>query len=350
MSLAVEVDGFSINTSLGRNLLPVTSLRVPQGTVTAVTGPSGAGKTTLMRAVLGHLSRGTVRAGGTVRIAGQDVFAMGHTELQLFRRGHVAFVSQDPGAALNPTMRVRSLLKEVAHDSAENVSLVALTRVGLSKEYLRRRPGELSGGEQRRVALARALVRKVGLLVIDEPMAGLHGELRGSIADLLGSLARDDGVTVLVSGHDTHAMRQLADDVLSLGVPSIQLAQLADRPRESLLVGTPALRACGITATAGRRQLVKSVDITIPRAASVGLVGPSGAGKTTLTQLLPRGVDRPSPRGLGLARGRRAGAGGRTAITSAPRPATGAADPTEPTVNAQPETDSSADVVSTSAG
>ncbi|WP_328400630.1 ABC transporter ATP-binding protein [Nocardia sp. NBC_00403] len=286
MTTGVQVEDLTIHSSSGAVLLATTSLCVPQGSVTALTGPSGAGKSTLMRAVLGHLSSGTTRSSGSVRVAGQDVFALSPDALQSFRRGHIAFVSQDPGAALNPTMRVRSLLREAANHSRDADLGTVLARVGLPEHCLHRRPGELSGGEQRRVALALALVRKVGVLVVDEPIAGLHGELRNGIAELLRSLATDDDVAVVVSGHDTKVLHRLADDVVALGEPQVGLLELATRPSDPVVAGPPALQAHAISAMAGRRRLLASVDLSIGAGESVAVVGPSGAGKTTLARVL----------------------------------------------------------------
>ncbi|GGL12110.1 ABC transporter ATP-binding protein [Nocardia jinanensis] len=282
----VVVDELSVRSLSGAELLEPTSLRVAQGTITAITGPSGAGKTTLMRAVLGHLAGGTTRSSGSVRVCGQDVFALEPAALQSFRRSRMAFVSQDPGAALNPTMRVRSLLTEAVGKRAGADLVATLERVGLPGHYLRRRPGELSGGEQRRVALALGLVRKVGVLVVDEPIAGLHGQLRNEIGDLLRSLATDEGVAVVVSGHDTTALHRVADHVVNLGEPP----KTPQRPTGLLPTpapaDSPALQGRAISARAGGRALLESVDLAVSSGEAVAVVGPSGAGKTTLARVL----------------------------------------------------------------
>lgn len=98
-----------------------------------------------MRALLGRLPSATSRATGSVSVAGNDVFALNREALQRFRRRHIAYVGQDPGSALNPLLRVRVLLREVAPDAATATLVDTLALVGLSPEYLRRRPGELSG-------------------------------------------------------------------------------------------------------------------------------------------------------------------------------------------------------------
>ena len=186
------VDGLKVVSSAGKVLLEESSFRLVEGRIHGLIGPSGAGKTTLMRSLLGALPPGAVRAAGSVEVCGQDVFALSERELRDFRRRHVAFVGQDPGACLNPTMKVKTLLREAARHGSGATDLVsALDQVQLPKRYLRRRPGELSGGEQRRVALARAIVRGVDVLLIDEPLAGLHGPLRRQVFGVLRSLVHE---------------------------------------------------------------------------------------------------------------------------------------------------------------
>ncbi|MGW1738745.1 ABC transporter ATP-binding protein [Nocardia sp. NPDC001965] len=282
----ILVDELSVRATSGTELLAPISLRVPPGTITAVTGPSGAGKTTLMRAVLGHLAAGTTRSSGAVNVCGRDVFALEPAALQTFRRARTAFVGQDPGAALNPTMRIRSHFTEATGRRTDTDFAAALGRVGLPDHCLHRRPGELSGGEQRRVALALALVRRVEVVVVDEPIAGLHGQLRNEIGDLLRSLATDDDVAVVVSGHDTAALHRIADDVVHLG----ESPKSPKRPAGPALCpvpeGAPALQARSISATTGGRTLLDSVDLAVSAGRAVSVVGPSGAGKTTLARVL----------------------------------------------------------------
>ncbi|MET8870890.1 ATP-binding cassette domain-containing protein [Nocardia sp. NPDC004604] len=219
MSDPVVVEALMVRGSNGQELFGPTTFRIAAGTVTALTGPSGSGKTTLMRALLGHLPTGAIRCAGSATVAGFDVLALNPTTLQRFRRTNVAYVGQDPGSALNPLMRVRTLLDEVSHSKAAVSETLEL--VGLSAEHLRRRPGELSGGQQRRVALARALVRNTGILILDEPLAGLHGALRTEIARLLADIAAERAAAILLSGHDTATIHAIADNVVELGATGI---------------------------------------------------------------------------------------------------------------------------------
>ncbi|PXX68616.1 peptide/nickel transport system ATP-binding protein [Nocardia tenerifensis] len=333
----VVVDKLSVRASTGLDLFGPMSFRMAAGEITALTGPSGSGKTTLMRALLGQLPSGAARCGGSVRVAGHDVFALDPAARQHFRRTNVAYVGQDPGSALNPLMRVHNLVREVAGHASRAEVLETLELVGLSAEHLRRRTAELSGGQQRRVALARALIRRTGVLILDEPLAGLHGALRTDIAHLLTEIAAERATAILLSGHDTTTVHAIATDVIELGsavaVPSlvpdsraptegtadngcrspelaapVRVTATRDRlPREvptplsadsrrgfadevlrtdsSATASSPLLlRANNINARIGDREILADVDLELAAGTALAVVGVSGAGKTTLAR------------------------------------------------------------------
>ncbi|WP_280467266.1 ATP-binding cassette domain-containing protein [Nocardia cyriacigeorgica] len=279
---AVVVNGLVVVGSNGQKLLGPISFRADAGSVTAVTGPSGCGKTTLLRLLIGQLPEADGRVEGSVAVAGCEVLTLGPASLRVFRRDRIAYVGQDPGSALNPLMRVRTLLAEVARDSAEATLLEALHQVGLSADHLDRRPDELSGGQQRRVALARALVRRTGILVLDEPFAGLHATLRSEIAGVISGIAAT-GVTVLLTGHDTGTVHAIADQVVELGSVSAREARAA----APVSGGEPiALCARGIGASIKGKQVLSGIDFALARGSALAVVGASGAGKTTLARVL----------------------------------------------------------------
>ncbi len=320
------VDGLSIVADSGAVLLAPVSFRLKSGTVTALTGASGSGKSTAMRALLGHLPAGAGRQGG-VLVAGHDVFALDAGALRAFRRGQIAYVGQDPGSELNPLLRVRAVLAEAAPGASAADRLAVLEQVGLDPTHLRRRCARLSGGQQRRVALARAILRRPRILVLDEPLAGLHGTLRTEIAQLISTLATENHTTVLLSGHDTEAINAIADTVIELHPPgdrsvnvaaavadSAEAARLsagssvrasvtgADRiadTRADLSGEVPgsrtasrtdpagiALRAKMINADAGGHRVLENIGFSLPTGAALAVVGPSGAGKTTLARVI----------------------------------------------------------------
>ncbi|MFT2014446.1 ABC transporter ATP-binding protein [Streptomyces sp. 796.1] len=227
---AIQITALTVaTTATDQLLLSEGSLTVRRGQVVALTGPSGAGKTTLLRAACGALPPGTARVGGTVEVLGHPVLQLAERELRELRRRHVAYVGQDPGSGLNPRMRVRSLLRETAagRDPDAVGRLLAAVRLPADEGLADRRPGSLSGGQQRRVALARALAREPAVLLLDEPTAGLHPALRDEVADLLRELAAEHRLAIALSCHDTDLLTRLADEVVELHPPTPRIASTA---------------------------------------------------------------------------------------------------------------------------
>ncbi|MCB5909085.1 ATP-binding cassette domain-containing protein, partial [Streptomyces pinistramenti] len=233
----VTVTDLEISLPHGPALLDAIDFRLRAGRIAALTGPSGSGKTTLLRALIGDLPHGARVTSGTVRILGQDVFALAPDALRALRRHRIAYVGQDPGSALNPRMTAAQLLTEVAADSTPEAITALLAECRLPAALAHHRPGALSGGQQRRLALARALARQPDILLLDEPTAGLDTALRDEITALLRHLAADRGIGVVLSCHDPHTVAACADSVTALCAP----AEPATRPalREPARPRTP---------------------------------------------------------------------------------------------------------------
>ena len=187
MAAAVDVAGLTVRRG-PHTVLDGLDLRVPVGQVVGLLGPSGAGKTTLMRAIVGVQEV----QGGTVTVLGRPA---GSPEL----RRRVGYVTQAPSvyADLTVTENLRyfaTVLRSSSGDADRVLEQVDLVR------YARTRVGDLSGGERSRVSLAVALLGAPELLVLDEPTVGLDPVLRRDLWDLFGRL-RDDGASLLVSSH-----------------------------------------------------------------------------------------------------------------------------------------------------
>lgn len=179
------------------------SLEVPQGGFLAVMGRSGSGKSTLL-SIMGGLSRPTQ---GTIHVGGVDIWAMSDDQRAEFRNRRIGFVLQFSG--LLPTLRAIDnvalpVLLGPHRDlgSAYARAEALLSRVGLG-DRLDAYPSELSGGEQRRVALARALGNAPPLLLADEPTGDLDEETEAEIMGLLLDVNRTEGITIVMVTHNS---------------------------------------------------------------------------------------------------------------------------------------------------
>ncbi|MET0473561.1 MAG: ABC transporter ATP-binding protein [Mycobacterium sp.] len=204
---ALEVEGLAKSFG-GERVLRGIDLGVPRGTITAVVGASGCGKTTLLRLVAGFETPDT----GTISIAGRPV--AGSDGFLAAHRRDVGYVAQD--GALFPHLTVGANiaygLRGRARSSRARVAEL-LDTVSLDASLAQRRPHELSGGQQQRVALARALAREPVLMLLDEPFSALDTGLRASTRKAVAQLLADAHVTTLLVTHDQEEALSIADQV-----------------------------------------------------------------------------------------------------------------------------------------
>jgi putative ABC transport system ATP-binding protein len=212
-----------VTESLGRDFdvagravhaLRDVDLRIPRGRLTVVHGRSGSGKTTLLN-MIGGLDKPTR---GRVWLDGDEVSAKEEDELVELRRERIGFVFQSFGlvpilsAAENVEVPLR--LRKVHPGERDGRVRELLELVGLSGRA-GHRPYELSGGEQQRVAICRALANRPGLLIADEPTAQLDSANALTIMELVRELVASEGVSAIVATHDT-LLLDVADVVVEL--------------------------------------------------------------------------------------------------------------------------------------
>lgn len=216
---AIQLDQVSRHYVMGESVIRAVndvSLTVPHGEFLALLGSSGSGKSTLLNLIAG-LDR---PSSGAVVAHGQDLSKMSSLELARYRRQTVGMVFQSfnllPRMTLEENVELPLRLAEV--DRSERAARVreALQRVGLERR-IGHRPSELSGGEQQRTALARALVNRPKILLADEPTGNLDSATGESILTLLREIQKNPGMTIVMVTHERTLAERFADRLAVMG-------------------------------------------------------------------------------------------------------------------------------------
>jgi lipoprotein-releasing system ATP-binding protein len=206
----IDIQGLSKDFQSGDETLHIlrgVDLQVGKGEMLAIVGASGVGKSTFLH-IVGGLERPT---SGTVRFGETDVYSMTTDQIARFRNERVGFVFQFhhllPEFSALENVMMPGLIRNLPRDQATALAASLLGEVGLGAR-LHHRPGELSGGEQQRVAVARSLVLGPDVILADEPTGNLDTHTGEAVHDLLKSLNREKGTTfIIVTHNDKLALR-----------------------------------------------------------------------------------------------------------------------------------------------
>ena len=199
----------------GKTIFDGVDLDIPRGRITAIMGPSGTGKTTLMRHITGQLPPDA----GEIVVAGQNVRRIGREALFTLRE-KIGYLFQNSALLTdfsvfeNVAFPLRQHL-DLPEELVRNIVLTKLQAVGLrgAAELM---PAELSGGMMRRVALARAIVRDPMLIIYDEPFVGLDPIALNQVLKLIRTLNQTLGITSILVAHELAAVRLVADQIYLL--------------------------------------------------------------------------------------------------------------------------------------
>jgi peptide/nickel transport system ATP-binding protein len=249
---ALAVEGVDITYRVrGRDLVTVrdVSFRIGRGESYGLVGESGSGKSTMALAVVRYLARNGRVSQGRIAVDGRDVLGMNGSELRKLRQSTVSMVYQEPGRALNPTIRVGRQVAEVfelaglekgqARDRAEQ----ALEKVRISDpaRVMNRFPHQLSGGMLQRVVIAMALAAEPTLLILDEPTTALDATVEAEVLDLISALREEFQTSLLFISHNLAVIAKMCDRVGVLYAGELMeegaAGELFNDPRNPYTVG-----------------------------------------------------------------------------------------------------------------
>jgi peptide/nickel transport system ATP-binding protein len=245
-------------TGRGLDVVDEINIELRPGEVVGLVGESGSGKTTAGTALLAYARRGAFIERGKVMFEGQDVLELSSEQLREIRGMKIAYVPQDPAAALNPAIRIGRQIVELLElhgigTSEERLdgARAGLREVGLpdDDEFLARYAHQLSGGQVQRVALAMAFLPRPKVLVLDEPTTGLDVTTQDMVLQTLGELCRSHRVAALYVTHDLAVVANIADrvavmyagQIIELGPRDAMFRQPAHPYTRALLDAIPHL-------------------------------------------------------------------------------------------------------------
>ncbi len=249
---ALELDDLRVDyrvRGIWRSVLRGVSFQIAQGESYGLVGESGCGKSTAAFAALRYLPRNGRVSGGGITLSGEDLLAMTDEQVRELRIKTVSMVYQNPGGALNPSIKIGEQVAEVyrlmgvSDDAATDRAHEMLGRVQISDptRVMERYPHQLSGGMNQRVVIAMALASDPKLLILDEPTTGLDATVEGEVLDLVSGLRAEFQTSLLFISHNLAVIGKMCDrmGVLYAGrlVEQGNVQDVFDNPRHPYTVG-----------------------------------------------------------------------------------------------------------------
>jgi peptide/nickel transport system ATP-binding protein len=283
---AVRIEGLTVAYRRRRRLLRVlddVTFAIGKGEAYGLVGESGCGKTTVAMALMRYLPENAVVESGRIMFGDDDVLTASDATLQSWRGDRMAMVYQDPGTALNPSIRVGEQIAEVyrfhkgmgrSEALAAAVEMLSTVQISAPDRVVRRYPHELSGGQQQRIMFAMALATDPDLLVLDEPTTGLDATVEAEVLDLVEQLRAQFDASILFVSHNLGIVARMCErvGVLYAGrlIEEGPAAELFEEPRHPY---TLALLRC-----MPRMGMRKDVDRLDPIPGSLPAIGSEIAG------------------------------------------------------------------------
>jgi peptide/nickel transport system ATP-binding protein len=290
----LRVEGLAVELDSGEPIVEDVDLELRAGEVLGLVGESGSGKTTTALALLGFARRGARITAGRIEVDGKKLSGRNERIVRALRGRLVSYVAQDPGAALNPSLRVRDLIGDMfrAHGGAARdpvAGALASVHLPADEAFARRFPHQLSGGQQQRVAIATALACEPRVVVLDEPTTGLDVVTQARILAEIDRLRRERSVAVVYVSHDLAVVASIADRIAVMYAGRV----VEEGPTETLIARPRHPYTWGLLSSVpDLGQRIQSIPGV---AVGVGERPPGCAFAPRCTQRTQRGIDAMPP-------------------------------------------------------
>lgn len=278
----LEVEDLAIQYRIGtewKTAVRDINFSVEPGESFGLVGESGCGKSTIAMAIMNYLPRNGKVSGGSIRLNGREITDLSARELRQARVNEISMVYQDPGSALNPSLKIGPQVADVfellgvpnSEHEDRVIDILRKVQIADPARVIQRYPHQLSGGMLQRVVIAMAIASEPSLLVLDEPTTGLDATVEAEVLDLVRELRDEIGTSVLFISHSLAVIRKMCDRTTVLYAGRM----MAEGPTEAIFTDprhpyTVGLLRCLPTPDKGRRDQT-NLD-TIP-----GFLPPLGA-------------------------------------------------------------------------